>query len=990
MLSRISREAISDPATGEAGIPLKSLNARTTDDPSVALMDAWACALDVLSFYEERIANEGFIRTAKERLSALELTRTIGYELNPGVAASSYLAFTVEDADDPYREVEVPEGTQVMSVPQESEGQPQIFETIETIEARAEWNEIPARTERDQNLAIFRNTDDDDDVNNGTLYLLDVDNSFDLSGANSDDLVEITFDNLDNFLPVTADLDLRTTLEELEEDAALNPEIEVIIRGIAVDHVQLKGTGLALEAGDRILVVGVVGAADSGDLKVEVVPYRIAAVEESTDYAMTRVDFSPIDLIEELPRPRKVLRVTFRPAVLKFGVVTTRKIEFNQVNAKTLVRRATWRGAALSAFVKTQSWPRVNLMHLFRQPSNVASPAVGTVEPGVYVFRQSVSFFGNTAPKWELQAKYDETRGNSANPQESDPYLKSWEPGGAPRTIWTNSQDVPLTTNDGVDVFLERAVEEIVPGRWALFETPQGDTKAFLVSAAATQSRSDFGLSGKTTGLLLREKDDTDLEAFDSNGVLRDDLEKFTFRTAIARVASEALPLAGIPVLEDLEAGADEVMLDNLYLDLEPGRAVSLGGERSDAEGVEEAETLIVKDVIHSGGFTRIAFESGPEYSYKRATVRVNANVASATHGETVEESLGDGVATRANQAFALAKPPLTHVSAATETGSETTLTIRVNGIVWQEVPSLHDAGPDDRVCMVRIDNDGTTRVVFGDGIHGMRLPTGSLIVTASYRSGMGTDGEVDDETLTLLRTRPLGVRGVTNASRASGAAEAETLEDARSRGPQSVRTLGRIVSLLDYEDFARSFAGIGKALAVALWRGRERIVHVTVAPSTDSVFTDADVTLVNLRDAMNELRDPARPLIVAPHEPRFFQLSARVFHDRSYLADDVEAEVLARLETVFGYDARSLGQPVSAAEVIATIQAVDGVAHVDLDTLEPYRDDDTGVEPSLASVLRAYSARLAESDDPPDVLAAELMTVLPAAIVLSMEAADA
>ena len=46
--------------------------------------------LDVLTFYQERIANEGYLRTATERRSMLELARAIGYELSPGVAASTY------------------------------------------------------------------------------------------------------------------------------------------------------------------------------------------------------------------------------------------------------------------------------------------------------------------------------------------------------------------------------------------------------------------------------------------------------------------------------------------------------------------------------------------------------------------------------------------------------------------------------------------------------------------------------------------------------------------------------------------------------------------------------------------------------------------------------------------------------------------------------------------------------------------------------------
>ena len=46
---------------------LRALTTREDDDPAIALLDAWATVLDVLSFYEERIANEGFLRTATER-----------------------------------------------------------------------------------------------------------------------------------------------------------------------------------------------------------------------------------------------------------------------------------------------------------------------------------------------------------------------------------------------------------------------------------------------------------------------------------------------------------------------------------------------------------------------------------------------------------------------------------------------------------------------------------------------------------------------------------------------------------------------------------------------------------------------------------------------------------------------------------------------------------------------------------------------------------
>ena len=114
--------------------------------------------------------------------------------------------------------------------------------------------------------------------------------------------------------------------------------------------------------------------------------------------------------------------------------------------------------------------------------------------------------------------------------------------------------------------------------------------------------------------------------------------------------------------------------------------------------------------------------------------------------------------------------------TSASDTGAATTLQIRVDGVLWSETPSLYEAGPDAEVYAVRSDADGTTRVVFGDGVHGKRLPTGALNIAAYYRSGMGLDGQVGEGALTLLKSRPLGVRSVTNPSPAKGAAAAESL----------------------------------------------------------------------------------------------------------------------------------------------------------------------------------------------------------------------
>lgn len=63
---------------------LKGLGTRDRGDSSLAFLDSWATVADVLTFYQERIANEGYLRTATERRSVLELARLVGYRLRPG------------------------------------------------------------------------------------------------------------------------------------------------------------------------------------------------------------------------------------------------------------------------------------------------------------------------------------------------------------------------------------------------------------------------------------------------------------------------------------------------------------------------------------------------------------------------------------------------------------------------------------------------------------------------------------------------------------------------------------------------------------------------------------------------------------------------------------------------------------------------------------------------------------------------------------------
>jgi hypothetical protein len=132
---------------------LRALATREDNDPTIALLDTCATMLDVLTFYQERIANEGFLRTATERRSIGELAGQIGYQLGAGLAASVPVAFTVEDAPGTPGWAVIEKGTKAQSVPGPGE-KPQIFETIEKLEAKAKFNCLTPKTKETQKIHL--------------------------------------------------------------------------------------------------------------------------------------------------------------------------------------------------------------------------------------------------------------------------------------------------------------------------------------------------------------------------------------------------------------------------------------------------------------------------------------------------------------------------------------------------------------------------------------------------------------------------------------------------------------------------------------------------------------------------------------------------------------------------------------------------------------------------------------------------------------------
>ena len=317
----------------------------------------------------------------------------------------------------------------------------------------------------------------------------------------------------------------------------------------------------------------------------------------------------------------------------------------------------------------------------------------------------------------------------------------------------------------------------------------------------------------------------------------------------------------------------------------------------------------------------------------------------------------------------------MTYVSAPTATGARSTLSVRVDTVEWEEVPSLFGLDPRREAYTVRLEDDGSTRVIFGDGRMGARLPSGTENVSASYRSGIGPEGNVRAGSLTLLQTRPLGVREVTNPLPATGGAPPEALEDARANAPLTVLTLERIVALKDFEDFARAFAGIGKAAAVTLWNGRANTVHVTVGGADGEPLDPGAALFANLTGAIDASRDPSMEVFLQSFVSRDFTVAATILVAPRFEAGAVLAAAGSALRETFAFARRAFGQSVTAAEVITALQSVRGVEAVDLDRLafaDERRDEGPGAiaaPPAFLPAARGTWPRGAPAPRPAELL---------------------
>jgi hypothetical protein len=115
------REALLRPLLDE--IELLKWRPTAKRDLAVQMLEWWAYLADILTFYNERIANESYLRTALLPESVNRLIRVLGYRPRPGIGATGVIGALLSTAGP----ITIPKGFPIQSKPGPGK-QPQIFE----------------------------------------------------------------------------------------------------------------------------------------------------------------------------------------------------------------------------------------------------------------------------------------------------------------------------------------------------------------------------------------------------------------------------------------------------------------------------------------------------------------------------------------------------------------------------------------------------------------------------------------------------------------------------------------------------------------------------------------------------------------------------------------------------------------------------------------------------------------------------------------------
>lgn len=842
-------------------------------DYHTMLIELWAYLADILTFYQERIANEAFLSTATQRDSLRRLAELVGYRAQPGSAATALLAFTIEKQ----KTVVIPAGFRAGSKAKPGK-QAAVFETEDAIVGLGAHSAIP--------LSMVAPTNQFAKLSDYGLVL----------AAGPSLTTAAAASNIYGGAGATY-------LETFLFDEAVNNAVSTFAEAAP------KGSISSGSSGSRA-----VSRSLSSEFSLSSASSLSSAFRAELVPALFTLGIFPGLYVSRTTRQVVLQGTSTRLEVGDYVLVVE--------NAAESGEKATLRQIST---VKTDKKSSTTIITW--QEEDGASYDNVTL----HALRTTAAPFGSNAPSWlSLPAALT----NSDNKNPTAPFQENWDDETKAKA------HVPAATQ----IFLDSTYDDAKgtsdnPGWVVLLSDKAAEPFVAHILDARPVTKADFTITAKTTRLTLKIG-----ESVPSN--------QFPIRSTVVLTGNELLTLQNNLPLPDPLSGS-KLILDGVYPQLTAGQTVILQGTLFDPDANPPSEVINAEAAILAAApvvdtpnhITTVTLKTALAKNYVRAGAALLANIVEATQGETVkDEVLGSGNGA-AFQTFKLKKSPLTYLPAEDAEGVsavDSALLVTVNGVRWNEKPTLFDSPPDGQDYTAVQDDDEKTFVTFGDGLFGARPSTGKDNIRARYRKGIGTSGNVEVRGIQQLIDSSPGVQKVTNPQPAFGGADRESVDKVRTNAGASLSTFGRAVSAADYAALALSYPGVAKASAA--WVNRDwttlkaldhPYVQLVVATSDQQPLAEQPTFAAKLRSFLDQRRDPNVSLRITEFIPIPMQLVASVEIDAAFPQQATIAKVQAVLNPVinpegtigfFAFERLSFGESIHLSAVYAQLQSVPGV----------------------------------------------------------------
>ncbi|HYN44634.1 MAG TPA: putative baseplate assembly protein [Candidatus Limnocylindrales bacterium] len=265
--------------------------------------------------------------------------------------------------------------------------------------------------------------------------------------------------------------------------------------------------------------------------------------------------------------------------------------------------------------------------------------------------------------------------------------------------------------------------------------------------------------------------------------------------------------------------------------------------------------------------------------------------------------------------------------------------------VLWTEIPDFFDSKPKDRHYTL---DRAKGELQFGNDVNGMIPPVKDNNIKAfSYQSGGSKQGNVKAGEIKTLKSAVAGVDKVSNPAAADGGADTATLDEMMEIGPARISHRDRAVTPQDFEWLAR--------------QASRKVVKVKCLPNTNNkgLKETGWVTVIIVPESTEAMPCPsielrkkvrqdleahsANTLASKKHinvgSPSYVEISVSVdvFVTSIDKASQAERDVKKELDAFFhpltggpegkGWD---FGRDVSASDIYALLEKIDGVDHVE------------------------------------------------------------